>query len=419
MNRTHAILATLIAGAVLLALGAPNSFAQRAVPVAGATLRPNEAAAQLERALAEGRDAERRAARLSQAAEQAGQAADRAAREAAALAARIQASEAEIAAQGARYALALAARDRLRAQLAERRQPLVRLTGALQSAARHPLALSVLQPGSLQDVVHVRAVLAATVPQIRERTAALRAELTESEQFEQQARTALTRLRAAETRLQERRSALAVLETRRRLEARDARGGAVREAERALILAEQARDLDGLIERLGEAARLRRELAALPGPILRPSDVGAELIEPASTKPRDRAEAAPGSFQLPVQGRIVAGFGEQRVSGSRTTGLSLAPAPGAQVVASAPGRVVFADAYRGFDRIVIIEHDGGWTSLLTGLAQIRVRVGDTTIAGAPVGVAGTRNAARSGEPSAVTIELRRDGVPVNPLLHLR
>jgi septal ring factor EnvC (AmiA/AmiB activator) len=78
------------------------------------------------------------------------------------------------------------------------------------------------------------------------------------------------------------------------------------------------------------------------------------------------------------------------------------------VVAPATGRIAFAGPYRGFGRIVIIEHDGGWTSLVTGLDRIEAAVGDEVIAGAPLGVAGT-------EAPIVTIELRRNGEPVNPL----
>ena len=86
--------------------------------------------------------------------------------------------------------------------------------------------------------------------------------------------------------------------------------------------------------------------------------------------------------------------------------------PGAQVIAPGAGRVVFAGPYRGYGRIAIIEHAGGWTSLVTGLAQLDARVGDTLVAGSPLGIAGP------GAP-VITLELRRDGEPVNPLDHLR
>jgi murein hydrolase activator len=70
--------------------------------------------------------------------------------------------------------------------------------------------------------------------------------------------------------------------------------------------------------------------------------------------------------------------------------------------------VGFAGPYRGYGRIVIIEHAGGWTSLVTGLARSDVAVGDELVGGAPIGVAGP------GRP-AVTLELRSGGEPVNPL----
>ena len=416
----------LAAVAIVLALAGGASFAIAApgtpAPRDAATLVPKQAAGQLSRALAEGREASRRAARLSREAEAAGEAADRSSRKAAALAARIQAAEADIAVAKARHALARGAADRLRARLAQRRQPLVRLTGALQTSARRPLILSALQPGSLQDLVHVRAVLAATVPQIRRRTAALRGRLDEGERLERRAAAALGDVRASQDRLQTRRTALAALEQRQRLASRSARGSAAREADRALVLGEQARDLDGLIARLDEAARLRRDLAALPGPVLRPADIGATI--PVRGAPSDDDTSAapgtrptpPGRYQLPVQGRAIAGFGERRASGARASGLTLAPVAGAQVVAPAAGRIVFAGPYRGFDRIVIVEHDGGWTSLVTGLARTSVAVGDTVIAGAPIGTA--ERPGRTGV-QPMTIELRRDGEPVNPLAFVR
>jgi septal ring factor EnvC (AmiA/AmiB activator) len=85
---------------------------------------------------------------------------------------------------------------------------------------------------------------------------------------------------------------------------------------------------------------------------------------------------------------------------------------GAQVVAPGGGRVVFAGPYRGYGKIVIIDHAGGWTSLVTNLFQLDARVGQVVIAGAPLGLAG------AGQP-VLTLELRHQGIPVNPLEQLR
>lgn len=393
--------------AAALALAMPDSWAAPAVTL----MEADDAEAALARASKASRAAEGRAARLTAEAEAATEAATRTASEAAALAARIQQAEAEIDIARARFTIARGARAALTARLAEKQEPTARLTAALQTAARRPLALSALQPGSLKEVVYVRAVLDSAVPQIRARTATLRAELAQGRELEAQAAKALDALRGSESALRQRREQLAALEQQQRLASRTARGAALREGERALALAEEARDLDGLVDKLGEVAVLRQELAALPGPVLRPDNLAAAL--PPEPAPSASASAPPpGDFQLPVQGRTLVGFGAKRDSGLASTGLTLAPAKGAQVVAPARGRVAFAGAYRGFGRIVIIEHDGGWTSLVTGLQQVGVAVGDPVIGGSPIGQA-------SGGNAPVTIELRQGGKPVNPLQYLR
>jgi len=407
MRRLILTALAVIGTGAALTLALPDS---EAAPPA-AFIDPAEAEAALARATREGQLADARAQKLSAEAEAATEAAQKTASEAAALAARIQQAEAGIEAARARLAIAKDQRAKLTAKLAAKQAPTARLAAALQTAARRPLALAALQPGSLEDVVHVRAVMASAVPQIRARTASLRADLDRGRALEAQASAALDQLRSGESELLQRRSALAALEQQQRLASRTARGAALREAERALALAEEARDLDGLVGKLGEVAALRNELSALPGPILRPADLSAAL--PREPAPAPSAAAPPPSdFQLPVQGRTLVGFGAKRASGLASTGITLAPAAQAQVVAPARGRVAFAGAYRGFGRIVIIEHAGGWTSLVTGLERVDVAVGDTVIGGSPIGRA-------AGGASPVTIELRRDGKPVNPLQYLR
>lgn len=404
------------AGLIALALiaGIPNSVAQDAIAI----MEPEEARAQLEQASRAQARAQARAERFAAEADQATQAADKTAREAAALAARIQSAEAQIAAAQASYSLAQQGRARLARSLANRREPLVRLTAALQTTARRPLTLSALQPGSLKELVYVRAVLDSAVPQIRARTATLRSDLEEGRTLERRARRALTTLRESERDLRVRRQELAALETRQRIASREARAVAAREDERALALAEDARDLDGLISKLDDNAKLRRELAALPGPLLRPDDLSAQtpLAEAppqaeSPVEPPVQTAAAPADFQLPVQGRTVTGFGETRNSGLRSKGLVLSPAAGAQVIVPASGRVAFSGPYEGFGQVVIIEHDGGWTSVVTGLARATVAVGERVIGGGPLGVAGDEN-------ELIGVELRRSGEPVNPLDHL-
>jgi murein hydrolase activator len=371
---------------------------------------PAEIRGALIQAQREGNSARQRAERLEKGAMQVTGEAERTAREAAGIAARIQQAQAAMAVSSARLSLIEQQRQVLRVRLAEKQQPLVRLTAALQRLSRRPPVLALLRPGSVRDAMYLRAVLSTLLPEVERRTAALRAELAQAKALQRQARLAVLALGKSEAELEKRRQRLVALETRQRLAARTVGSIADRENERALALAERAGDLNELADELGKAGSLRAELAALPGPVLRPARPEDARVA-AAAPPSALVEGLP-SYMLPVTGRLVAGFGEAQPGQPRSRGIALAARQGAQAVAPAPGRVAFAGPYRGYGSIVIIEHAGGWTSLVTGLAQLDTKVGDRLVGGSPLGIAG------AGRP-VITLELRRRGEPVNPLEYIR
>src|SRR3546814_158253 len=76
------------------------------------------------------------------------------------------------------------------------------------------------------------------------------------------------------------------------------------------------------------------------------------------------------------------------------------------VVEPTRGRVAFAGEYRGYGRIVIIDHGNGWTTLLAHLDRLSVEVGSIVRQGDPIGTAGR-------DRPRVIVELRRNGRPMN------
>ncbi|WP_379552952.1 murein hydrolase activator EnvC family protein [Qipengyuania sp. DGS5-3] len=334
--------------------------------------------------------------------------------EAAALAAKVQQAEAAVGVAEAELSLVQGQSQMLARELAERREPIVRLTGALQTLVRRPVALSLLRRGSLRETVYLGAVLDSVVPQVRAQTESLRGDLDRFSALEREASDLVVQRRESELALTQQRDVLEASARQQQLASREASGAANREAMRALALAEEARDLNGLVGQLERAGGLRAQLAALPGPVMRPADPTAARTSLASTRTASTPAPAtsPNPYILPVDGRISAGFGEAGRSGARGAGLELAARPQAQVVAPGAGRVAFAGPFRGFGQIVIVEHDDGWSSLITGLGSLTVEVGTRVIAGSPLGNAGGRS---GGDVPLVSLELRRDGEPVNPL----
>lgn len=352
------------------------------------------------RSLAEARAAaaaaDARADRLAAAAAREGDAAARAAAEEQALAARVAASAADLAAAEQRGALVARLLAAQRARLAEGQRPAAQLLAGLQALAARPPIVAAAQPGSVADLVHLRAVLGGALPAVRRRTEGVRAELARTRALQQAATLAAQALRDGRVRLEADRTALAQAEARHRARAAALGRGALSESDRALALGERARDLVDRLAEEGQGQATATDLAGLPGPVPRP-------LPPGSRPPAGSI----GVYRLPVAGRLVTGFGEVSDAGVRARGLTFAVAPGAPVAAPAGGTVRYARPFRGYGTIVIVDHGAGWSSLVTGLAAAAVRSGDAVRAGQPLGRAAT------GEEPQVTVELRRRGRPVD------
>jgi murein hydrolase activator len=331
---------------------------------------------------------------LDRAARRATTDADRARAASAALAARIEGAEADLTAAERHIALIAALQAAQRARLAERQGPIVRLTAALQMMTRRPAALALVQPGSVRDAVHVRSLLAAALPEIRRRTAALRFEVARGGALRRRAEVARHELIGSRGALRQRRLALARWETAQRNRSQQLSGLALTQSDRALVYGEEAQVLARSIGTREYEATLGRSLARLPGPEPRPG--------PAAP-PGPGADSLP--YSLPVEGRIVTGVGEISDGGVHARGLTFETRAEAPVIAPAGGRVVYAAPFRRYGNVVIIDHGRGWLTVLTDLGSLAVRPGQVVARGTPIGRAG------SGAPQ-VTVELRRNGRPV-------
>jgi septal ring factor EnvC (AmiA/AmiB activator) len=112
---------------------------------------------------------------------------------------------------------------------------------------------------------------------------------------------------------------------------------------------------------------------------------------------------------LPAGGGIVTRYGEQDRYGVTSRGLTLKGRAGGDVVAPLDGEVMFAGPFKGYGLILILEHPGGYHSLLAGLGRVDGQVGQRVLAGEPVGVMA------SGAAPTLYFELRRAGQPINPM----
>lgn len=367
--------------------------------MAAALVAAAEPRAQLAQARQEAEAARTRSTRLDAQSRAASDEAEKARAAQAAVAARIQASEADIAAAEARLAILKRLQREQEQRLAARQQPIVKLVAALQTMARRPAGAALVQPGTVTDMVHVRALLSTMAPRMTTATAGLREEVERAQAIRRAADTAVAQLREGQRQGKVEQQRLAQLEVEQRRRSAQMATAAQLEAQRALTFGENARNLEELVARLGAEGSLRDRLANLPGPMPRPQRLSEALPAAAPSSVAERLV-----YRLPVLGQVVRGFGEALPAGGRSRGVTIAARPGAIVVAPAKGRVTFAGLYRGYGGIAIVEHDDGYTSLVTGLASNSARVGDTVEAGGPLGRAGG---------NGVTVELRQRGQAVD------
>jgi murein hydrolase activator len=341
-------------------------------PVTAAT--PLVADAERARARAAALDRQARAATLS---------GERATLAAAALAARVQETEAELAAAQAELSRVRARQRALDQELARARAPVAQLIAGLQTQARRPALLALLQPGTLEDAVRLRLVLASIDAQVTRKAAATQAAVVRAQALAIRAAERAERTNAIASTLQARRDELATLAAAERLKAQRAAGAASAEAVRALALARQRGDV-GVLMRDTERGRTNAPAAAPAG---------------------RTAAAARATYRLPVAGTLERAEADPAM-------LTILARGGALVVAPGAGNIAFAGPFRGFGEIVLIEHGGGRVSLVTGLARTAVARGQPVVAGSPLGQA-PATAPRIG------LELRENGRRIDPLGEIR
>lgn len=119
-----------------------------------------------------------------------------------------------------------------------------------------------------------------------------------------------------------------------------------------------------------------------------------------------------GKLRLPVIGELMNRFGSPRAdTGLSWKGLVIATQNGEAVKAIASGEVAYADALRGFGKLLILDHGEGYMSLYGYNQSLARKVGDKVDAGDKIALTGSGAAGESG----LYFELRIQGKPVDPM----
>ncbi len=167
--------------------------------------------------------------------------------------------------------------------------------------------------------------------------------------------------------------------------------------------------LQAMMERL--EALSRRKLSSRhvrPGSRLKP------LAELPPVPDRGFASQK-GRLSLPVRGEIVETYGKHKhpdfESYTFSKGLSISAGAGSDIRAIYEGSVIFADYFKGFGNMIIVDHGGGYFSLYAHAARILKKVGADVARNETVATVGDTDSSRG---PLLYFEIRHQGKPVDP-----
>ena len=327
------------------------------------------------------------------------------------------------------------------AELEKRRAELARLLSALTQLARNPPEALMLMPTTPADTVRTARLLGDVVPPIEAMAKDVAHDLDELRGLRARVATERKTLADAKQRLAANHERLQQLVAARAAVYQQTAAARAEAAEQVEALGRQAANLQDLVRRLDErstAAATRPSHSQVNRTDLNQSeanradakgaDLEARVTEGLTAHLRHLGQPR-NQMVLPARGKILLGFGDSAEGGAPQRGLTIETRPGAAVVAPFDGRIVFAGPFRGYGRILIIEHGGAYHTLLAGLGRIDVSVGQVVAMGEPIATANSPETAgptdvalpaadiysKGASGPVIYVELRSHGTPINPL----
>jgi len=124
------------------------------------------------------------------------------------------------------------------------------------------------------------------------------------------------------------------------------------------------------------------------------------------------------NFIWPVRGRITSPYGMRVISGRKDfhAGIDIGGPTGTNIVAAESGRVSYAGYMRGYGNVIILSHDGGYSTVYGHNSVNLVKKGQSIKKGSVIAKIGRTGNATG---SHLHFEVRLSGKPVNPLSYLK
>jgi septal ring factor EnvC (AmiA/AmiB activator) len=127
-----------------------------------------------------------------------------------------------------------------------------------------------------------------------------------------------------------------------------------------------------------------------------------------------------GRLMMPAKGEIIGTFGRHKHpefnAYTVSNGISIAASAGTDIRSVYDGQVIYADYFKGYGNMVIIDHGGGFFSLYAHAAKIMKNVGAKVVRNEVVATVGDSDSTRG---TMLYFEIRYQGKPVDPSAWVR
>jgi septal ring factor EnvC (AmiA/AmiB activator) len=184
---------------------------------------------------------------------------------------------------------------------------------------------------------------------------------------------------------------------------------------RQMLLASVQREKSSRAKMLREMEEASKRLLE----IIRESERAAER-EKAETFPGKSFSSLKGRLPWPLDGRVALPYGSQKDPQFNTpifrSGTFIQSTSDSLAKAVHAGKVVFAEWFKGYGQLVIVNHGGGYHTLYGSLSEIFTKVGDIIKERQAVGRIGNSGILNS---PGLYFEVRYKGKPLDPLQWLR
>ena len=132
-----------------------------------------------------------------------------------------------------------------------------------------------------------------------------------------------------------------------------------------------------------------------------------DLVKSAETK-RKIISKIKSRIKMPVSGEIISDYGEGKDQHNLKNGLVFKVNEDSFVTSPMDGTVVYANKFKSFGNLVMIEDNKGFTSVLIGMRSLLISTGNEVLAGEPIAkISSTLQ-------SQLYFELRENGKIVDP-----